>query len=181
MQRPCRNGDAAANEWRRHVRLGSARPTAKPPNASTLRLFWLPSYHIFHLAKPFPLESHQAAVMDPHRHLGCPTNATVPPSLGILRPLPEHSRAHLRPGRKAPRGNTSKKPPKTGARPGGVRKRSDARSIVSQIDWEEWRPKLFELYIAQNLTAQQVETQIALHGLQVSSVSHFRRCHCRPK
>jgi hypothetical protein len=73
----------------------------------------------------------------------------------------------VRPNQKS-REKRPKKTPNTDARLGGVRKQAHAHRIVSKIDWEKWKPKLFELYITQNLTAQQVETEIALHGLQVS-------------
>ncbi|KAK3377307.1 hypothetical protein B0T24DRAFT_678152 [Lasiosphaeria ovina] len=51
---------------------------------------------------------------------------------------------------------------------GRVKKRTGSSGTSYRIDWEKWKPLLYELYVKQNLSAQQVETAIALKQLKVS-------------
>lgn len=83
----------------------------------------------------------------------------------VARPLPDPLSPEVGPNLPARAGTTRKA--RGGA--GGVRKRSGGGSSASyRIDWEKWRRPLFELYIKQNFTAEQVEFEISLQGLKVS-------------
>lgn len=79
-------------------------------------------------------------------------------------PLPEHRNPVIGPNGQMRRQRDSaprRRPDQDGAP-------RNTSGVAYRIDWERWRAPLYELSVTQNLTAEQVATEIARQGLAVS-------------